>query len=303
MRPAELELIDKNNKFYWLGFPDRYAMQVSGLGMPPVRHWATRAPFQTGESHWGYAIGPRIINMTMLLRGCTRTKMYEKRMANVDMLSPHLSPMKLRFTRGDGQQYELHDVWYNSGYELDSGDQPTPTRQIGGVQLIAYDPIWKWLTAPLDAGEIHDPYGRTCVRDNTFTLSPQLVLPFTGPFLLGTTTATDTWTITNDGTWSVNPVITVVGPVDDFIIANTTTGKTLTWNGYSIAAGEVVTFDIPGTTITNGAGTNLIAYVGGNFADFDLAPGANNVTFWASGGVVNGVTTVVFCWYVEVLGT
>lgn len=299
----ELELEDSIGTIFPLNFPDRGTTQISGLGMPPIKHWTTRAPYQTGESHWGYTIQPRVINLVVYLRACTRTGMYGKRKANIAMLNPMNSPMKLRLTYPDNQRFELHDVWYTGGYELDSSDQPTPTRQIGGVQLVANDPIWKWVTAPLGAGQTHDADGRSCVSDNTFTLTPQLVFPFTGPWLMGTTVATESWTVTNSGSWAVLPTIHVTGPVDDFVITNTTTGKQLTWDGYAIAALETVTFDIQNKEVTNGAGTNLITYVGGNFGTFAIEPGTNTVTFWAGGGVVNAATTVQICWFVEVLGT
>jgi hypothetical protein len=228
--------------------------------------------------------------------------MYEKRMANIEMLSPVDSPMKLRFTRGDAQIFELHNVWFNSGYELDSGDQPTPNRQIGGVQLIAYDPIWKWTTAPLETGQSRDSSGRSCVSDSIFTLTPQLVLPFVGPWLMGTTVATETWTVVDNGSWPVSPTIKITGPVEDWTITNVTTGNVLTWDGYQIASGEVVTLDIPAQTVTNNAALQLTQYVGGDFSSFKLNPGTNTLTFWAAGGVINGTTTVQICWYTEILG-
>jgi hypothetical protein len=119
---------------------------------------------------------------------------------------------------------------------------------------------------------------------------------------MGTTIATEGWTIVNDGGYPVRPVIVITGPVEDWVIENTTTGDELTWDGYAIAAAEVVTLDIPNKTITNGAGTSLITYASGNFGTFELAPGNNIITFWASGNVVNAATTVQFCWYLEVFG-
>ena len=64
-----------------------------------------------------------------------------------------------------------------------------------------------------------------------------------------------------------------------------------------------MTLDIPAKTVTNGAGDNLRAYVGGNFGTFELEPGANVLTWFAIDGVVNATTTVGACWYVEILGT
>lgn len=297
----ELELQDANGTVFPLEFPRRHLMEMSGLGMPPIQHWSTRAPFQHGRSHWGYAFGPRVVNLVLYSGGCNRQSVYDARAANVAMLNPMNSPMKLRLTYPNGHTYELHDCWYNGGYELSSTEGGSRFQR-GGVQLVAYDPFWKWATAPLDAGESRDANGRICVSDDTFTLATALVLPFTGPFLLGTTVATNTLAVTNDGSWAIKPVITITGPVEDWTLTNGANGDVLTWDGYAIAAGEVVTLDIPNKTCSNGAGDDLIAYVGGNFGTFALDPGLNTLTFWGSGGVVDGVTTVSVCWYVEVLG-
>ena len=47
---------------------------------------------------------------------------------------------------------------------------------------------------------------------------------------------------------------------------------------------------------------NLSTYVGGDFGTFLLQPGANVLSFWASGGVVPATTTISVCWYVEFIG-
>lgn len=298
---AEIELEDVDGNVYPLSFPTRLEQAISGLGMPPIRHWTTRAPFQTGQSHWGYAIGPRTINIILYSRGCDRADMYTKRRANVQMLSPMSGPHKLRLITPEWEKYELQDVWYIGGYELSSQEQPAPNVQVGAVQLMAYSPLWKWLTVPLAAGQTRDADGRSCTAEDTWVTTDHLVLPFTGPFLLGVTTGELTMTVTNNGSTVIKPVITVEGPISDFTISNLTTGKILSWDGYDIAAAEIVTFDIEGKTVTNGGGDNLINYVSGNFGTWDLNPGANNIEVW---GVepTDATTEIAVCFYVEVLG-
>lgn len=303
-RPApELELEDVNGVVYPLSFPKRLLQQVSGLGMPPITHWTTRAPFQVGESHWGYAVRPRVINIVLYLRGCDRGDMYTKRRDNIEMMSPQNGAHILRLITPDGRKFEYQNVWVTGGYELSSQEQPSPHVQIGTVQLTAYDPIPKWVNSPLDVGETRDAEGRTCVATSTLTQNAELELAFTGPFLLGTTVSTATLTATNDGSWETRPVIAITGPTEDWTLTNAANGAVLQWDGYTIAAGETVTLDIPGKTVTNGAGTNLITYVGGDFGTFALDPGANALTWWSAGSAVNLTTTIQVCWYVEVLGT
>ena len=302
-RPApEIELEDADGNIYPLSFPDRLLQSIDGLGLPPVQHWTTRSPYQDGRSHWGYAIQPRVMNAVLYLRGCDRADMYAKRRANIVMLSPRNGPHKLRLITPDLLKYELHDVYVTGGYTLSSQDQPMPTRQVGGVQLTAYDPIWKWVNSPLDGGESRDADGRTCITDDTWTITGELILPFTGPYLLGTTVGENALVCTNDGSWATKPVITMEGPVDDWIITNVTNGNLLSWDGYSVATGETITVDIPDKTVTSDVTGDVSTYLSGDTGSFALEPGVNNLTVYAAGGVVNLTTEVSVCWYVELLG-
>lgn len=303
IRPApELELEDVNGVVYPLAFPDRLQTMVDGLGMPPVQHWTTRSPYQDGRTHWGYALQPRVVNMVLYLRGCDRADMYSKRRANVAMMSPRNGPHKLRLITPDLLKYELHGGWVTSGYTLSSDDQPMPQRQVGGVQFAFYDPVWKWVNSPLDAGETRDAEGRTCIEDDTFAITAELEFPFTGPYLMGTSTAENTLTPVNDGSWATRPVITITGPVSDWVLTNTTNGNQLSWDQYQVANGETITIDIPGLTVTSSVVGDASAYLSGDTGSFELEPGSNTVTFYASGGVVNLTTTIAICWYLEILG-
>jgi hypothetical protein len=299
----ELELEDADGTVYPLMFPDRLLQGVSGLGMPPIKHWATRAPYQTGQTHWGYAVQPRVINVVLYMKGCDRAGMYAKRRAMAAMLNPASGPHVLRLITPppDPRKLELHDVYVTGGFGLASSDQPSPRVQGASGQLTAYDPIWKWVNCPLNAGETRDVNGRSCMFTDTFDDSEELVLPFTPPFLLGITVYTATLTCVNSGSWAVKPVITLAGPLADWSLTNSTTGKTMYWNHYRIDTGETVTLDIPNKTVTNNDGDSLLTYLSGDFGTFELEVGSNAIEFWAAGEVTAN-TSLQLCWYVEVLG-
>ncbi|MBU2051203.1 MAG: phage tail family protein [Gammaproteobacteria bacterium] len=303
----EFEIEDVNGVLYELGPDTRHALEISGLGMPPIRHWTVRSPFQHGATHWGYAIQPRVVNLVLASKGCGRSGLYGARISNIAMLSPVISPLILRVKISGGYEvYELREGWYQSGYELSSTDQGQDVdgswNQVGGVQIEFEDPIWKWTSSPLDVGETRDGSGRTCKSTSTFTLTPQLVLPFTFPFVLGTTVGTASLACTNDGSWAVAPYVTVTGPTDDWILTNTTTGTAIYWNGYPILAGTSVILDLKARTVVDGTGNDLADYVSGDLATFMLEPGANALTFWSGGGAINAVTTLSVCWFLELLG-
>jgi hypothetical protein len=304
----EFELEDVDGNVFLLGPRQRHALEISGLGMPPVQHWTTREPYSHGEVHWGYAFKPRFVDIILATQGCGRDGMYEGRRDNIEMLNPMNGPHKLRLKVPRANLvYEVHKGWYVDGYELTSTEQSQNSdgtwNQVGSPRFKFMDPMWKWVNSPLDVGETRDADGRTCISDNTFTLTPALVLPFTGPYLLGTTTALNTLNCTIDGTWEVKPLITITGPAYDWTLSNAANGDFLSWDGYNIAAGESIAIDIPAKTVTSTVVGDVSTYLSGDTASFSLDPGLNVLTFFASGGVVHLTTQLDVCWFVELLGT
>lgn len=307
MTYCEFEIEDGDGATHRLASEQHQLMEISGLGMPPLRRWVTRSPGQQGQTHWGYAFQARPVDIILALTACNRGQMYARRKANIEMLNPMNGPLKLRLkVPQENLVYELHDGWYNNGYELSSADQSsgdTRWNQIGSPSLIFDDPIWKWTNSPLGGGETRDADGRTCLADSTWTLAGAMVLPVAGPYLLGTTYATNSLTCTNDGSWSSRPLITVLGPINDWVLYNATTAQYLIWDGYAIAGAETVTIDIRGKTCVSSVVGDVSAYLTGDTGSFTLDPGANIINVFASGGVTNAVTTVTVCWFLEFLGT
>ncbi len=303
----EFEIEDANGNTYPLEHPWRHVTEMSGLGLPPIRHWTTRAPFQQGRSHWGYAFQPRVVNVGFLTDTDCRTEFWKKRLDFVDVFNPMNGPHKLRLYREDRHTFELHDVWYNSGFDFRHGDQDPPFLQMSTIQLVINDPFFKWTTVDLESGQTRDSDGRVCVTAGTFTTQDELTVPFTGPFLLGVTIGTATITAVNNGTWAAKPVITITGPLSDWSLTNDTNGKQITWDGYVIADDEVVTISVPDKTATNGAGDDLTSYVGGDIGSFVLDPGSNTLSFWCADIDDTGLywlePEVQVCWYAEILGT
>lgn len=304
----EFELLDSAGSVYRLANDARHALEVSGLGMPPITHWTTRSPFQNGRTHWGYAFQPRVVTLTLSSRANGRGGLYEARRNNITLLSPESSPLRLRLRiPRDGLEYELREGWYQRGYELSSGDESYDLINVWNiaatVQIEFEDPFWKWTNSPLAAGHTRDSEGRTCRSTSAFVLTAQLVLPFTGPYLLGTTEGTATLTCDNAGSWETKPTITITGPTEDWVLTNATTGDTIYSDGYTLAAAEVLTIDVPNKTATSTVAGDMTSYLRGDTAAFSLTPGSNTLNFFSSGGAVNAVTTVAACWFVEVLGT
>jgi hypothetical protein len=248
-----------------------------------------------------------VVTLGLLLDACGRDQHWDYRKDNVGMFNPMNGPLKLRLRRYDRHVYELHDGWYAGGYELQATDMDDPYSVEGASQIEFMDPFWKWTTAPLGDGQSYDSDGRVCETTTTFTVQNNLVLPFSGPFLLGTVTGTADVSANNAGTWEAKPVITITGPLSDWTLTNNTNDKQITWNNYVIDDGETITVDIPARTVTNGDGDDLKDYISGDSATFSLNPGDNDVELWCAdleGAAVVYANWPIFsmCWYVEVLG-
>jgi len=303
----EFELEDADGNTFVLEGPGRHPTAISGLGMPPVQHWTTRAPFQHGRSHWGYAFQPRLVTIGLLLRACNRDDYWDARQANINIFNPMNGPLILRQRRPDRHVYELHDGWYQDGYDLPFTDLDDPLSVEGVSQIEFEDPFWKWTTVPLESGQTRDADGRVCIIETSFTVRDELTIPFTGPFLLGVTIGTATLTAINSGSWATKPIISVTGPLSDWSLTNETNGKQITWNGYVIADEETVTVDIPDKTAYNGDGDDLTTYAHGDTGSFELDPGTNTLSFWCADIDDTGLywlePVVQLCWYAEILGT
>lgn len=94
-------------------------------------------------------------------------------------------------------------------------------------------------------------------------------------------------TVTNNGDWPTDPVITINGPIVNPTVGNFTTGQSITING-TFVTGDVIVIDLNSKLITvNGTSArNLIA---GNSKWFNAPAGTSQFYLTGSGTVV-GVT-------------
>lgn len=105
-------------------------------------------------------------------------------------------------------------------------------------------------------------------------------------------------TINNAGNYIALPIITIVGPIQDAVFTNTTTGEVLDFTGITIAGGDTRVIDCRygRKTVKNAAGTNKIADLAAasDLATFHLEPGDNAFTLEGTGTDANTQVTVVY---------
>lgn len=224
-------------------------VSVTGIGIAPTRRLSQRGPLQHGETDIGYRIDPRAVNMVLVLAADTLSAADTHRDTLARVFAPRLTtPVKLRCTRDDGAVREL--ACRISGFvdmPINDSDRIGIMQRVG-VQMVAADPNW------------YDPEPQQ-VSMALASISSGLTVPVEVPLLVESGSGGDgRIQIEYTGTFDEFPTITLVGPIEDALIVNETTGDQLFFDGYTVAAGTSVTIDLRYgyKTVTKSDGTNLI---------------------------------------------
>lgn len=280
-----------------------HLVQIQGLAMPPLDHRTVRSPFQHGETYLGFSLRPRSVNVALHLRQCTRLELWQLRQDLISLINPLVGTLRIRAEFRDGSIYELHDVAYDSQFDMGTDGMTGPYTQNIGARFIAYDPVW-WYYPMHQTGP-----SLTVVTDLILgDVSPPSTAIF--PITFGSVHIDETQNVINGGNWMAFPTFTLVGPLNRPLITNTTTGEKLELN-YWIAGGETVTITTAfgNKTVISSMAGNLIGYLttDSDLATFHLAPdpivsgGVNVITFYAGYAVV-GSSSINISWYDRFLG-
>lgn len=240
--------------------PTRAVMQMTGWGRPSNTTHSVSGPYQHGTTVVSHRLEPRTISMTLVHRDCSRSGWYDMRtrilgnmgINNASSNAPEMGTLKWIYLQNGVYTQRAVDCFLTSGLTF----QPLS----GWRQHSIQESLEFFCPNPV----IYDPVVKTV---SAFTLSEELELPVTFPFVLGTWY--DTNVVTYAGTWEEYPTIAVTGPTDGFYIENLDTGAIIRLN-YEIQSNETVTFDLTygNKTITNNFEENLLRYI---TEDSDLA--------------------------------
>lgn len=224
-------------------------VSVMGVGIAPTRRLSQRGPLQHGETDIGYRLDPRMVTLVLVSSGESLAAADTHRDTLARIFAPRLTtPVKLRYTRDDAAVREL--ACRVSGIvDMPIGEfDRIGVMQRVGVQLVAADPNW------------YDPDPQQ-MSMALASISSGLAVPVEVPLLVESGSGGDgRIQIEYTGTFDEFPIITLVGPIEDALIVNETTGDELFFDGYTITAGTSVTIDLRYgyKTVTKNDGTNLI---------------------------------------------
>jgi hypothetical protein len=223
--------------------PDRFVLHYEGDGFAPMDFGTTSGPYQHGETVTEVRLRPRTIDMVVRQNGCDRDAYWAIRSLmngilrpnRVDMNAPE--PGVLRRVLSNGNIRDL-DCFVSKGpvytRSVDGWDEFSihENLRFTGFNPVMYDP-------ELLTDSVSDFLGIPVSVSN-------IIFPFSFPFVFGTdyTVVTKVLNINYLGDWEEYPTIDITGPATNFEIRHQTLGDKISFEGYEIAAGQVVTIDL-----------------------------------------------------------
>ena len=268
---------------------------ISGTGMMPVRRLEERGPLQNGVTDRGYRLDPRVIIISMYIKGSSYENLYTKRTELINMFKPSNTAGKLKFTLGSTvRQIEGHYVGDSLG--MDDTVETYLTKRVA-VALKCPDPRW------------YDP-SMVAVTYSLGGGADTFVVPFEVPFGIGASTIDTTKTVTYNGNIKSYPTIRITGPITNPVITHNQTGYKLDFTGITIAALDYYEIDLgySDNTIEDSTGANVLddLTTDSNLVEFAIEPaptvsgGVNSINVTGSG--VSEATKITINYYEYYIG-
>ena len=276
-----IDALGNNRNLSNLGNPGAVAVGLGarGLLMPPVDLTEQATPFSDGARITGTRYPTREVDLPLFVQAASASALRAQLRQIAGWFDPTFGDGTLRITSADGSQRELR-CRYAGGLERATDD----IQQAG--------PDWWLLALTLRAA---DPFFYAVASVGVFftNAAPVNFFPFF-PLTLSPSNLISTAQPRNDGDAEAWPVWTVTGPMTNLVLANNTTGESLTLALTLTAADSVVIDTRPGqkgvTKTISGVSSNALGNLTPASVLWALAKGANDVTITLTGST--GATTV-----------
>ncbi len=305
--------ISPDGRIYPLHTPHdfgRWVISFAGFGTPPIRYVTQRGPFQHGETVQSFFLQPRLIQLLIRQSFLSRSGWWDGRADLLNEIRPNRQatataavPGTLRVVETDGTIRDL-SVFIQEGprFEARVGTRWDEHSFQEALRFVAHNPV------AFDPAQVTVNFGITLATELVFQITLDTAVA-TDDIIFSDGVIDDTQGVTYVGTWEEFPVITVVGPIEDFRIDNLTTGEKIEF-GTNIAAGRTITIDLRYgfKTVRDDLGNNLIGIVtsDSDLARFHLAPdpeaplGVNSIRVQGKNGT--GVTSVTLSYFDRYFG-
>jgi hypothetical protein len=253
--------------------PTRVGYPLSGLESPEVRLSSYNNPGAHGQTISNALYGGRVIALQGSVRALTAdaSLAVAEYRANKQMFAQAVSLQNdssgfpvtrlLKLALGDGNTYQIPVVTTKF-----LNPEQLPTRSVWQLDLTATQ--WYFESDQLSSATVGLPQA----GGSSF--------PWHFPLSFGGGGGGST-IVTNTGTATAYPTITIPGPVISPVISNSTTGQRIQLN-LSLLTGDTLVIDTEAHTITQGGATSKIGAFMTGSSFWGLAPGANLITYSAN---------------------
>jgi len=266
-----------------------------GLGMAPLHVITSRGPEQHGETRVDFRLDPRAFSLVLGMAPDTASDLQTYKDQLTAFLTPWGDGLLLEWLLANGATRRITCMRCGDG-DMSSADKQG-FMQRAAVEFHAGDPTF------------YDPVAGA----QTFDLggaADGFAVPTAVPTAIGASTIDQTHLVTYPGSAPSSPVVRIVGPITNPIITNVTTGKVLSFTGYTVAAADWYDTDTRygQQTVVDAAGASQIAKLtdASDLGTFALAPwpvaagGVNAIR--VTGSAITAATQVIVTWWNRYLG-
>ena len=217
-----------------------YRVSANNIGTPPKRNLSTRGPFQHGETFYGFRYDKRVMSLVFYAESASLALADAKR-DNVYNLWKGIEgeTVTIKVVRDDGAVRLIDGEVVNIIDFPDSINDRFGTAQSFAVQLECHNPFWRKEAATVAV----------------LTINGTTTIPYAGQF-------------------PAEPIINIVGPIEDPVVTQVHTGKKMDFTGTTIAADDNYQIDTRYgyKTVFDGSAVNQIAKLtnDSDLADFNV---------------------------------
>lgn len=246
--------------------------KVTGLGAPPPRQHATPRSSNHGSLDLTRWYDGRTIDLEGQVTGPTIWQDFDTIKSRLALGSPHILTFT-RLGRDDAEQ-----VLVRVASPVDNSVDVITSVLTWTVSLLAADP--RLYGASLKSGT-YDPTAALA--------GGGMAVPMVFPLVFTSSTASELY-LTNTGSFSTPPVLTIHGPVSYPIVDNDTTGESVAVN-YVLGSSDLVVIDVANRSITLNGASRIDLFVPSGSSWWEMRPGENRIRL-RGGSLASGVSAL-----------